>query len=235
MSMNFTELESKSTKQFIGIGAVIFLHLIVAYILMSGLTNEIKKPTEQPVELQIIQDIKPPRKLEEPKLEDKPPELPKVVEQVAKIPELPKQAEKITSVSKPTPVTLPTKSVTPAPSAAATTSTSPVSSEAPVAALASKPAAVGVTRGASQGEAGCKKPDYPRESLIDEEQGTTLISVHVDENGKAIGTKVKKSSGSRNLDKAAAKAWSLCTFKPAMKDGVPYDTWVDIEYAFVLD
>ncbi len=67
--MTFTDIENKSAKRLIGIAAVIFLHLLVAYILMSGLANNIQKPAEKPVELQIIQDIKPPPppKPEEPK------------------------------------------------------------------------------------------------------------------------------------------------------------------------
>lgn len=69
MGMTFTDIENKSAKRLIGIAAVIFLHLLVAYILMSGLANNIQKPAEKPVELQIIQDIKPPPppKPEEPK------------------------------------------------------------------------------------------------------------------------------------------------------------------------
>ncbi len=58
MGMTFTDIENKSAKRLIGIAAVIFLHLLVAYILMSGLANNIQKPAEKPVELQIIQDIK---------------------------------------------------------------------------------------------------------------------------------------------------------------------------------
>ncbi|KOA12764.1 energy transducer TonB, partial [Acinetobacter baumannii] len=56
MGMTFTDIENKSAKRLIGIAAVIFLHLLVAYILMSGLANNIQKPAEKPVELQIIQD-----------------------------------------------------------------------------------------------------------------------------------------------------------------------------------
>jgi hypothetical protein len=55
MGMTFTDIENKSAKRLIGIAAVIFLHLLVAYILMSGLANNIQKPAEKPVELQIIQ------------------------------------------------------------------------------------------------------------------------------------------------------------------------------------
>jgi len=237
MGMTFTDIENKSAKRLIGIAAVIFLHLLVAYILMSGLANNIQKPAEKPVELQIIQDIKPPPppKPEEPKPKEKPPEPPKMVEKVAKVPEPPKQVEKVaTPVQKTTPVAQPTKAATPAPAAPSTPSPSPVAAPAPVAAApAPKPA--GVSRGVSEGSAGCEKPEYPREALMNEEQGTVRIRVLVDTSGKVIDAKVKKSSGSKILDKAATKAYSLCTFQPAMKDGVPQQDWYEIEYPFVIE
>lgn len=230
MGMTFTDIENKSAKRLIGIAAVLFLHLLVAYILMSGLANNIQKPAEKPVELQIIQDIKPPPppKPEEPKPKEKPPEPPKMVEKVAKVPEPVKQVEKVTPVAQ-----LP-KVATPAPAAPSTPSPSPIAAPAPVAAApAPKPA--GVSRGVSEGSAGCEKPEYPREALMNEEQGTVRIRVLVDTSGKVIDAKVKKSSGSKTLDKAATKAYSLCTFKPAMKDGVPQQDWYEIEYPFVIE
>ncbi len=251
MGMTFTDIENKSAKRLIGIAAVIFLHLLVAYILMSGLANNIQKPAEKPVELQIIQDIKPPPppKPEEPKPKEKPPEPPKMVEKVAKVPEPPKMVEKVakvpeppkevekvaTPVQKTTPVAQPTKVATPAPAAPSTPSPSPVAAPAPVAAAAPAPKPAGVTRGVSEGSAGCEKPEYPREALMNEEQGTVRIRVLVDTSGKVIDAKVKKSSGSKILDKAATKAYSLCTFKPAMKDGVPQQDWYEIEYPFVIE
>ncbi len=236
--MTFTDIENKSAKRLIGIAAVIFLHLLVAYILMSGLANNIQKPAEKPVELQIIQDIKPPPppKPEEPKPKEKPPEPPKMVEKVAKVPEPPKEVEKVaTPVQKTTPVAQPTKVATPAPAAPSTPSPSPVAAPAPVAAAAPAPKPAGVTRGVSEGSAGCEKPEYPLEALMNEEQGTVRIRVLVDTSGKVIDAKVKKSSGSKILDKAATKAYSLCTFKPAMKDGVPQQDWYEIEYPFVIE
>lgn len=238
MGMTFTDIENKSAKRLIGIAAVLFLHLLVAYILMSGLANNIQKPAEKPVELQIIQDIKPPPppKPEEPKPKEKPPEPPKMVEKVAKVPEPPKEVEKVaTPVQKTTPVAQPTKVATPAPAAPSTPSPSPVAAPAPVAAAAPAPKPAGVTRGVLEGSAGCEKPEYPREALMNEEQGTVRIRVLVDTSGKVIDAKVKKSSGSKILDKAATKAYSLCTFKPAMKDGVPQQDWYEIEYPFVIE
>ncbi|QXR06885.1 energy transducer TonB [Acinetobacter lwoffii] len=233
MGTKFEDLEKNSAKKLTGIGVVVFLHILVGLVLMAGMAKDIIKPTEQPVELMIIQDIKPPEP-EPPK--ETPPEPPKIVEKVAQVPEV-KPVEKVVPVQKtlPTP-TQPTTVAVPTP-VAASLSPSPVAAPAPVVAAAPAPAPppAGVTRGVSQGEAGCKRPDYPRDALMNEEQGEVLISVYVNTTGKVQDAKVKKSSGSRALDRAASKAFSLCTFKPAMKNGEPQESWYDIPYEFVLD
>lgn len=233
MGTKFEDLEKNSAKKLTGIGVVVFLHILVGLVLMAGMAKDIIKPTEQPVELMIIQDIKPPEP-EPPK--ETPPEPPKIVEKVAQVPEV-KPVEKVVPVQKtlPTP-TQPTTVAVPTP-VAASPSPSPVAAPAPVVAAAPAPAPppAGVTRGVSQGEAGCKRPDYPRDALMNEEQGEVLISVYVNTAGKVQDAKVKKSSGSRALDRAASKAFSLCTFKPAMKNGEPQESWYDIPYEFVLD
>ena len=233
MGTKFEDLEKNSAKKLTGIGVVVFLHILVGLVLMAGMAKDIIKPTEQPVELMIIQDIKPPEP-EPPK--ETPPEPPKIVEKVAQVPEV-KPVEKVVPVQKtlPTP-TQPTTVAVPTP-VAASPSPSPVAAPAPVVAAAPAPAPppAGVTRGVSQGEAGCKRPDYPRDALMNEEQGEVLISVYVNTTGKVQDAKVKKSSGSRALDRAASKAFSLCTFKQAMKNGEPQESWYDIPYEFVLD
>lgn len=235
MGTSFTALENNSAKRLIGIGAVIFLHLIIFYALITGLSKTVHKPEEQTVELMIIQDQLP--EPEKPKPKEIPPEPPKLVKEVLKTPEPEKPVEKVERVQKTPPITpsQPVKAVMPAPAAP---SPSPVAAPAPVVAAATPapaPKPAGVTRGVSRGEAGCKSPDYPRDALMNEEQGAVTISVLVGTNGNVIDTKIKKSSGSKNLDRAASKAFSLCSFKPAMKDGEAQESWYDIPYEFVLN
>ena len=232
MGKNFSELENNSSKRLIGIGAVILLHLIILYGLITGLSKTVEKPADEPVELLIIQDKKP--EPEKPKPIEKPPELPKLVEKVLKTPE-PKPTEK--SMEKPT--ATPKQTATPTPTPTPKTSESPEPTPTPKPETTAKtepakPKPAGETRGVSSGEAGCKEPGYTREALQNEEQGEVLISVFVGSDGKVKEAKVKKSSGSKSLDKAAAKAYSLCTFKPALKNGEPQDSWYDIPYEFVL-
>ena len=52
--------------------------------------------------------------------------------------------------------------------------------------------------------------------------------------GKVLESKLSKSSGFKNLDKAALKALSACKFKPGTKDGVVAQTWTKVEYEWKL-
>jgi periplasmic protein TonB len=65
-------------------------------------------------------------------------------------------------------------------------------------------------------------PPYPREQVRSGTQGTVLLRVLVDLDGKPLDVTIHKSSGNRDLDRAAQRHilrnW---TFRPAMKDGRP--------------
>ncbi|KQQ47728.1 energy transducer TonB [Duganella sp. Leaf126] len=79
------------------------------------------------------------------------------------------------------------------------------------------------------------KAEYPKASLMNEEQGTTSMSFLVKPDGSVADSKVEKTSGFKNLDKAAIKALSACKFKPGTKDGAPAETWTKVDYAWKLD
>ncbi|HEV7814998.1 MAG TPA: energy transducer TonB [Janthinobacterium sp.] len=79
------------------------------------------------------------------------------------------------------------------------------------------------------------KADYPKASLMNEEQGTVSMSFLVNADGSVADSKVEKSSGFKNLDKAAIKSLSACKFKPGTKDGSPAQTWTKVDYAWKLD
>jgi periplasmic protein TonB len=78
------------------------------------------------------------------------------------------------------------------------------------------------------------KADYPKTSLMNEEQGTTTMSFLVAADGSVVDSKLEKSSGFKNLDKAALKGISACKFKPGTKDGAPAQTWTHVDYAWKL-
>lgn len=79
------------------------------------------------------------------------------------------------------------------------------------------------------------KVDYPKASLLNEEQGTTSLSLLVGPDGSVTDLKLEKSSGFKSLDKAAIKGISACKFKPGTKDGTPVQSWTKIDYAWKLD
>jgi len=79
------------------------------------------------------------------------------------------------------------------------------------------------------------KAEYPKASLMNEEQGTVSMSFLVAADGNVVESKLDKSSGFKNLDKAAMKALSSCKFKPGTKDGAPAQTWAKVDYAWKLD
>ena len=79
------------------------------------------------------------------------------------------------------------------------------------------------------------KADYPKASLMNEEQGTVSMMFLVNADGSVAESKVEKTSGFKNLDKAAVKAISACKFKPGTKDGKADQTWTKVDYAWKLD
>ena len=79
------------------------------------------------------------------------------------------------------------------------------------------------------------KVEYPKASLMNEEQGTTSASFLVGADGTVNESKLEKSSGHKNLDKAALKSLSACKFKAGTMDGAPAQTWTKVDYAWKLD
>ena len=79
------------------------------------------------------------------------------------------------------------------------------------------------------------KADYPKASLMNEEQGTTSMSFLVAPDGSVVDAKLEKSSGFKSLDKVALKSLSACRFKPGTRDGAPAQTWTKVDYAWKLD
>lgn len=81
----------------------------------------------------------------------------------------------------------------------------------------------------------CAKPDYPAAAARNGETGTVSLALLIGTDGRVTDSKVQKSSGSRDLDRAAQRALSLCQFKPAMANGTPQPAWGQIAYVWTLD
>jgi protein TonB len=86
---------------------------------------------------------------------------------------------------------------------------------------------------ASLNDKNCKA-EYPKASLMNEEQGDVTMAFLVGADGNVVESKVEKSSGFKNLDKAALKALSACKFKPGTKDGSIAQTWTKVDYSWKL-
>jgi TonB family protein len=60
----------------------------------------------------------------------------------------------------------------------------------------------------------CSTPRYPRAGLLDELEGTTILSFRVGADGKAEDVRLEKSSRWAVLDEAAFESLALCVLKP---------------------
>jgi len=80
----------------------------------------------------------------------------------------------------------------------------------------------------------CRKPEYPKADLDGNHQGTTTLGFVLDERGKVLNAFVRKSSGHPGLDEAARGALALCSFRPALENGIPVRTMVPVQYVWTL-
>ena len=78
------------------------------------------------------------------------------------------------------------------------------------------------------------RAEYPKASLMNEEQGVVSMMFLVSAEGRVLESKLDKTSGFKSLDKAAMSAISACKFKPGSKDGRPDSTWTKVEYNWTL-
>jgi protein TonB len=82
---------------------------------------------------------------------------------------------------------------------------------------------------------GCALPNYPVSAARNGESGTTTLALLVGIDGRVSSARIQQSSGSRELDRAALNALSLCKFKPATSNGAPEAGWAQLAYVWKLD
>jgi protein TonB len=73
--------------------------------------------------------------------------------------------------------------------------------------------------------------EYPKSSLVNEEKGTVVMSLHIAADGKVLESKLTKTSGFKNLDKAATSSILKCKFIPSPSG----QQWQEMEYVWTLD
>ena len=83
--------------------------------------------------------------------------------------------------------------------------------------------------------ADCPKPAYPPAAQSKGIEGKVILRVKVGADGKPVEVKLVSSSGNRMLDRAAidtvTNSWR---FKAATRDGVGFESWVEVPIAFEL-
>jgi protein TonB len=207
-------------KNFTGIAIVIVLHVLVAWGIVNGLGKRMITKMAEAVETKIIEDVKPPPPPDTPPpppppemKAPPPPFIPPVEVQVQQPP--PQQnAIAVSSQAKPTTTELAKALPTPAPTAA--------------------PAAVSRVAAVADFST-CAKPEWPKSSLRNEETGTVTLQFLIGVDGRVMDSKVLKSSGFRDLDKAAQTGISKCRFKPGSVDGKPEQAWMQMQYVWTLE
>ncbi|MQR01636.1 energy transducer TonB [Glaciimonas soli] len=218
--MDFAKNGESPGKNFTGIALVILLHVVIIYALLTGLARKVVEVIQKPVETVIVPEIKP----------DIPPPPPK-----------PKPKMEVTPKTKAPPppfvpppevkVNVPVQPTIAAVShdAPPTHDLPPPSAEQPSAKAApsnTAPTAVSST---------CAKPEYPRQSLQDEEEGIVTLSFLISAQGKVVKADVAHSSGFKALDRAALNALSQCTFKPGTVNGEPQESSTKMQYVWKLE
>jgi protein TonB len=82
---------------------------------------------------------------------------------------------------------------------------------------------------------GCALPDYPAAAARRGDTGTTTLALLVGTDGRVSSSRIEQSSGSRDLDRAAINALTLCKFKPATNNGVAEAGWAKLAFVWTLD
>ena len=80
------------------------------------------------------------------------------------------------------------------------------------------------------------KADYPERSRLNQEEGDIRLSVLVTAEGKVVDVKIEKSTGFRDLDKAAVIviAAARCQVVAGSKDGSAVESWTTVHYSWKL-
>ena len=219
--MNFSH-EKNPGKNLTGIAIVIVLHLIVAYGIVSGLGKRMVSKMAEAVETKIVEDVKPPPPPEvpppppPPEMKAPPPPFIPPVEVQVQTP--PPQQNVIANTSTAKPASTEINRAPPAPAAPA------------------KPAYTGPAKTAAVVDFNtCAKPEYPKSSLRNEETGISTILFKIAADGSVQGASIQKSSGFRDLDRAAVTALSKCKFKPGTENGQPVESQSPVQYVWTLE
>jgi len=211
--MSYREGSKYSGHKLLGIAVVVILHILMIYALANFTAISIVEYYLPPLEVILIEDIRPPPK----------PETPLTQKYLRKVPKI-----------KPPQVSLST--ITPVPSEFAITADhGEVSSEGTDSSGENlrdkrqmRPAQIDIKRP-------CPRPVYPAGSIPEEQQGTVVLKLLISPDGEVLDSAVDSSSGFGNLDEAARRALSRCLYKPAVNDRNIQNNWAIFKYRWRLE
>ncbi|MYN07483.1 energy transducer TonB [Pseudoduganella aquatica] len=209
----------KNEKNLTGITVVAALHVALAVLVMSSSRITVFHLPETTVDL-VKEVVEPPRKVEYTDLPMDAPRQPDIY--VPPVPDhIPQQQSNVTA----RPLTDSAQPSTPG----------PVVASADTGAARVAPTRAPVHVAAVVDAANCAKPDYPKSALRNGDSGAVTLALLIGTDGRVADSKIVKSSGFRDLDRAAQVGLGLCRFKPGTIDGVPQQSWTRMQYVWNLD
>jgi len=215
--MRFGKYGGPEGSHFGGLVGVIVLHMVIVYVLVYDATRAAVAAIPTPIEVKVIDPVKPPP----------PPDLPPPPPSMVKLPPppfipipevtvvLPPQAPTIRAV----PVEAPQRMAEPM---------------VPLAPIAADDGRGTVVNGSMLIRNGCELLEYPWTEQRDRHEGSVLMLFLVDAEGRVMEGKIDRSSGFRKLDDAALSGISICRFRPTIVDGVARAAWKKLEFVWSL-
>ena len=194
-----------SKNRQIALGAVVVLHILLGYAIVSGFAISVVKKIVEPLEAVNVKEEAPPP-------DEPPPPPPKEVEIPPYVP--------------PPEVTVQSEAPAPTITTQSTVSTPDPPRVAPPAPPAPPAPAVKPTPATPRGRGNViSTDDYPSASRAAEEEGVVTVSYTIGVDGKVSACEATKSSGFKRLDDAACniimRRWR---FNPATENGQPVES-----------
>ena len=204
-------------KNLTGMSTVVLLHVALLAVFLHG--SKLTVFNSAPPIIDLVPTLDPPKpKPREPQVEE-----PKMSQPTIFVPELPLMPAQ-------QPPTVTARAVPDQPPAQPPMGATGDTGSRPTAAKA----APVVTAAVVDAQA-CTKPDYPKTALRNGDTGTVMLAFLIGADGKVADSRIEKTSGFRELDRAAQAGLSLCRFKPGTVDGVPQQLWTKMQYVWSLD
>jgi periplasmic protein TonB len=200
-----------SSARLVGAGLVVLLHVGVIYALVTGLAHRVVDVVHAPIETKIIDEVReerPPPPPPPPEFTPPPPAFVPPPEIHVEPPPPPPKSTAITVVT-------PEKPLAPPPP--------PV----PVAEAVRIMPKIDAKRS--------QEPEYPPTSRRLGEQGSLVLQVLVDTDGRVLDTKLVQGSGFERLDQAALDGVKTdYRFLPGTLDGKPQQMWYTFKFTWKL-